>query len=68
MWRKPCFTLRNETEWIETVESGWNTLISGESGSLKKSIQEFEKPDSYPLLYGHNCAEKIISAIMTHFS
>lgn len=68
MWRKPCFTLRNETEWIETVESGWNTLISGESGSLKKSIQEFEKPDSYPLLYGHNCAEKIISAIITHFS
>ena len=67
LWRKPCFTLRNETEWIETVESGWNTLVSQERGSLKKITQEFKKPDIYPLLYGQNCAEKIISEIITKF-
>ena len=32
---KLCFTLRNSTEWIETVESGWNTLIDVNVESLK---------------------------------
>ena len=33
-YRVPCITLREETEWVELVESGWNGLISPPQPSL----------------------------------
>ncbi len=40
-WFKvPCFTLRDETEWVETVESGWNTLVGA---AQKKIIQHVRR-------------------------
>ena len=34
----PCVTLRDETEWVETVESGWNTLTSINQEKILESI------------------------------
>lgn len=34
----PCVTLRNETEWVETVESGWNVLAGTERTSILNAI------------------------------
>ena len=60
----PCITMRDETEWVETVESGWNT-ITGEdkkkilvaASSLEKGIADFSP-------YGDgNASENILNII-----
>ncbi|HLP10726.1 MAG TPA: UDP-N-acetylglucosamine 2-epimerase (non-hydrolyzing) [Flavobacteriales bacterium] len=39
--RKPCITLRNETEWVETVECGWNLIVGTNKQKIKDAIENF---------------------------
>ena len=39
----PCFTLREETEWVETVRSGWNVLVGTEPKKIVREILCMEK-------------------------
>jgi len=60
----PCITLREETEWIETVDSGWNILAGANKLKIMRAIEQFEsKPitGKKEYCYGHgNAAEKIV--------
>ncbi len=60
----PCVTLRNETEWVETVEAGWNVLVGSEPERIARTVKTFIPPDARPLLYGDGtAADKCVDLI-----
>ncbi|HOO53387.1 MAG TPA: UDP-N-acetylglucosamine 2-epimerase (non-hydrolyzing) [Methanothrix sp.] len=60
----PCITLRESTEWVETVESGWNVLVGTDKDRIKRTINSFNPFGERPKLYGEGDASKKISQIL----
>ena len=59
----PCITLRNNTEWTETVDSGWNTLVDLDAGAAMRALER-DPPVERPPLYGDGFAgERVVSAL-----
>ena len=52
----PCVTLRDETEWVETVTAGWNRLVGSDSEKIVESVRSFAPNGSHPTLYGDGFA------------
>lgn len=48
----PCVTVRDETEWTETVEVGWNILVGTNSAAIVHAARHFSPPSARPALYG----------------
>jgi UDP-N-acetylglucosamine 2-epimerase len=44
----PCVTIRPETEWVETVTTGWNTLADPSPASILSALSR-PRPDQGPL-------------------
>lgn len=65
----PCITMRGETEWVETVEAGWNFLTGIDKGKIFSVLNTKDdiKKNSHPGLYGDgNTAEKIVSVLQNN--
>ena len=64
-WSKvPCITLRDETEWVETVETGWNVLAGADYDRIIQAVDTMKPYMEQPPLYGDgHAAEKIIEAL-----
>jgi UDP-N-acetylglucosamine 2-epimerase (non-hydrolysing)/UDP-GlcNAc3NAcA epimerase len=48
----PCVTLRDTTEWVETVESGWNVLVDLDAEAALRALERPRPGDERPELYG----------------
>ena len=52
----PCITMRDETEWLETVTSGWNTLVGADAERIIDAVRHFAPNSFRPDLYGDGFA------------
>ena len=64
----PCITLRSETEWIETVEVGWNKVVDADPAEILKAVNNSEKVKerSHTELYGDgDTAKQIVDTLIS---
>jgi UDP-N-acetylglucosamine 2-epimerase (non-hydrolysing) len=63
--RVPCTTIRPETEWVETVELGWNVLIDQDLSALSATVTRVMPPETAATPYGvGNAAAKVADALV----
>jgi hypothetical protein len=68
-FKKPCVTLRDETEWVELVENGFNLVAGADSDRIYQCFREtLEKKMDFSLrLYGEGCSgDRIVSIMMEY--
>jgi UDP-N-acetylglucosamine 2-epimerase len=54
-WLKtPCITIRNTTEWVETLEKGVNTLVDANSKVIVKTVRKYLEKEIDPMKYKLN--------------
>ncbi|MGC7871929.1 non-hydrolyzing UDP-N-acetylglucosamine 2-epimerase [Desulfosporosinus sp. SYSU MS00001] len=67
LWRVPCVTMRNETEWVETVQIGWNTLTGASADKIAAAVASYRQnplPPYQENLYGNGRASEEIAAAL----
>lgn len=65
--KKPCITVRMETEWVETLHNNWNMLTGPDTENIVNAVDTYVDPASWVELYGSgNTASKISSIIKEH--
>ncbi len=71
VFQVPCITLRNETEWVETVEAGWNVLAGAQEETIVRSLKKIKKGSYLPNGYEakeKDTAKKITEILVQQFS
>jgi UDP-GlcNAc3NAcA epimerase len=59
----PCVTLRDTTEWVETVQVGWNVLVDLDAQAARAALER-PPPSEHPRLYGDGQAgERVVRAL-----
>jgi UDP-N-acetylglucosamine 2-epimerase len=60
----PCVTLRDETEWVETVEAGWNEVVGVEPDRVRAALAKGKPDEPPPPVYGEGKTADKIAQLM----
>lgn len=63
--RVPCVTTRDESEWVETIETSWNTLVGADAGRIVTAVREAAPGRSGAWPYGHGDSAQQIAHLLT---
>jgi UDP-N-acetylglucosamine 2-epimerase (non-hydrolysing)/UDP-GlcNAc3NAcA epimerase len=63
----PCVTLRDTTEWVETVEAGWNTLVDLDRKAALAALER-RQPAERPELYGGGHAAERVCEVLSAYT
>ena len=58
-----CVTMRDTTEWVETVDVGWNVLVDLDAAAATAALERTPPPER-PELYGDgNAGARVVAAL-----
>lgn len=63
--RVPCLVMRETTEWMEAVETGWTRLVDVSPEAALAAWRAFEPPAAHPPVFGDGTAGARIVALLT---
>ncbi len=63
----PCITLRDTTEWVETVKDGWNVLVGAKKEMIVEMIRTFSPKNKRSMIFGEVGASGRIADIIKDF-
>jgi UDP-N-acetylglucosamine 2-epimerase len=66
LWGVPCVTLREETEWTDTIETGWNTLVGCDPDAFEEAFAR-PRPAERPPIFGDGRAAQRIASVVADF-
>ena len=68
LWGVPCITLREETEWTETIDQGWNILVGADYNKILTALRTFEPATERNFSYGDgHTSQKIVEILEEKF-
>jgi UDP-N-acetylglucosamine 2-epimerase (non-hydrolysing)/UDP-GlcNAc3NAcA epimerase len=64
----PCITLRDRTEWVETVDAGWNVLVDLDREAALAALERPPPPAERPELYGGGRAAARVRDVLSAYT
>jgi UDP-GlcNAc3NAcA epimerase len=66
LWGVPCVTIREETEWTDTVDTGWNTLVGIDPDAFEAALNAPVPSERPPIFGDGNASQRIAKLVVSH--